>query len=160
MASLRDQILEAIAAELDAVAGLTASQRGARETGDVEVRVLVFDAEERKQIVWDQYWDCALRVVAEVAVQIEDASAVTHGSNAYRYLDEQMTLVEASWQTIRTALIPGGARAVAGFDDVLLAGTKKFDPSPDLNEVAGHVFFDVHYRHDVADPSAFTQTFP
>jgi len=153
MASLRRQILEALAARFDALAGWQAFVRDdvdavTLSAGNTKA-VYLYDRGESGRTDTHLYYDQEMDILALVRVAGEDAPVP---GEVFAYLDS--ALVELQ-QAIHADPINLG---VAGVQMVLQQSSTP-QPPDEGNLYSAEWRLRVDYRHDFQDPEAWTGTF-
>lgn len=146
MASIRDQILMALVARIDAVSGISAALRADENTVNSPVHVIVYPIGEDKGLDTSQSYNSTFRVEALLLALAGDADATLDGGNPYRYLDRMVTEVE------KVIHEPDEWGPAAPVTDVWIAGHDVIDPDEE-NEVAARISITFKYRHYYKDPS-------
>ena len=154
MASLRDQILEAGAARINALGGgWVATTRNVRTPQAGEKQAILVDERENKVGQDSWYYAAELQVAVVIRARVEKAAGGTFGGDVYRYLDALVVEVEKVVHADPTPFSWG----VAGVTAIDVMGHTKFEP--DKNNIAvAKVDLKVRYRHDFANPEAYTLT--
>jgi hypothetical protein len=148
MASIRDNICNALVARLAAINGWKASLRGAsNDNDDNEVQAVVFFVSEDKRIRGNQHYDATMQVVVMIECRMEDADPVADAGNPYRYLDRLVTEAE------KTIHSPDAWGLSPDFTDVAIGGHDVSDPTEN-NTLTALLRVTFNYRHDYQNPEA------
>lgn len=151
MASIRDNILGALVARLDAITGWNGQLRSATnvmEPASTEkVLAIVAFLNEDKELSNSQQYAATMQVLVYIVANIEDADPTLDGSNPYRYLDRLVALAES------TVHAPDSWGIEPGFTDVQIRGHDVSDPT-EANQVTAELRLVFTYRHDYQDPGA------
>lgn len=146
MASIRDTILAALVARLDAIAGWSATLRGTVNTGvGASVQAIVYFVSEDKSVAGNDAYDCTMQVVVWIQAAEESASPSTDGGNPYRYLDRLVTAAE------KVVHAPDSWGPAPTFADVEILGHDVLDPS-EANIFGAFLRLQFRYRHSLTNP--------
>lgn len=148
MASIRQNILDALVTRLAAISGWSAQLRGSPNSiGSAAVAAIVAPVSEDKSITTADQYQATLQVLVWIVCNAEDADGVLDGGNAYRYLDRLVTLAEKAIHD------PDEWGLDPAFTDVQIVGHDVSEPTED-NQVAAQLRLQFRYRHSYQDPEA------
>jgi hypothetical protein len=149
MASIRDQILQALVARLAAVSvDWHVQLRAAVNPDDTKkVQVVVWQLGEDKTLATTDQYSASLQVRIYIVGHQEDADANLDAGNAYRYLDRLVVLAEKKIHA------PDAWGVDPDFTDVVCNGHDVLDPEQD-NQVEALLRLTFTYRHQAANPEA------
>lgn len=148
MASIRDNILQALVTRLATISGWTVRLRAVENPeGNQPIVATVYPVSEDKAIANSDTYECTLRVGVHIVARIENTSPTTDGGNPFRYLDRLLVLVEKkihapdSW-----GLQPEFTRVEVNGHDIDVVD------DPDPTSVEAFVRLTFQYRHRFDDP--------
>lgn len=147
MASLRDQILEAIATRMAGIDGWDVVFRDWQNTRtrveDARVKCTVFDRRETKDARDQWFYTCRLSVHVVIVLPAEEGAGV---ANACRALDDEVVLAE---RALHAEPIDLGLPWV---QELQIDGHEK---ELDDSAVGTELLLTVKYRHNIEDPEVY-----
>lgn len=150
MATIRSTILNALVARLAAISGWTVQLRGAEQTGNHPVAVVVFMLGEDKALANNLAYQCTMTVGVEISANVADADPDLDDGNPYAYIDRLVAEVE------KRIHVPDSWGLTPDFTDVRVDGHDLADP-PQVEEfmrVEALVRLTFTYRHSIESPEA------
>lgn len=144
---VRDQIAEELRARIAELAGWTVVRADTEVALNVPKLAVIAQLEERKEPRDTTAYACRLDLLVIVRVRAEDATA-THGSNAWRYLDECVGLIEAKVHKIDAN---GWPVPWVSADEITIQGHEQVPG--DSNDVVALLRLQAQYRHLYGDPA-------
>lgn len=149
MASLRDQLVDALVTRIAGLAGWTARRVAGREVLNAPKLALVTIVDEDKEPESQLFYQCTLHVLVMIRGRQEDATALAHGSNPFRYLDELVAQVEGVVHT---------PQAWPHEAIVSLQGHEILGPDEE-NGLHASLRLVIEYRHNFADPNTYDPSY-
>ncbi|MBL8752268.1 MAG: hypothetical protein JNK15_03120 [Planctomycetes bacterium] len=148
MATIRDNILNALVARLATIPGWTAQLRGLTNGAPnaTVLAVVCFLTEDKSLATNDQY-QASMQVLVWIRGNPENADATLDGGNAFRYLDRLVALAE---QQVHD---PDEWGIEPAFTEVQINGHDVLDPAND-HQVQAELRLTFTYRHHYQDPGA------
>lgn len=147
MASIRDNILNALVTRLATISGWNVQLRGSVNTADAPVKAVVFFVAEDKRLANAESYIATMQVAVFITARAEDAHSTIDAGNPYRYLDRLVVLAEKKIHD------PDSWGLDPDFTDVVVNGHDVADPTEE-NEVTALMRMTFTYRHDYQDPEA------
>ncbi len=151
MASLREQILDKVTLELRNRTSMQVERLGYTNPKEIGPYAVVAGESDRPRPGSSIYVTRDFRVAVHVHVLPEHAG----NANPLTLLDDKLTEVET------VALEESNADQPLGLSAVQNVTVESSEPEgiSEENVIEGAVFLSIEYRHDIANPSAYTATF-